>query len=177
MTIFRSSIQDGTFFFFWIYEQFPPDDILESLYKLRTRESEKLKTVFELYNVEIHQKKAKPDDHRLKTMVKRSLEQDLRTNSFEAINVRIESNMLVKNQREQRRVHKGQGDCWQWQAIGSVRKETTAVCGTMTISVPNLRLSPLLLQKILKRKMRNIQQKRSPRGRSPSGRINRMPCT
>ena len=31
----------------------PPDDILEGLYKLRTRESEKLKTVLELYNVEI----------------------------------------------------------------------------------------------------------------------------
>ena len=36
----------------------PPDDILEGLYKLRIRESEKLKTVLELYNMEIHQKKA-----------------------------------------------------------------------------------------------------------------------
>ena len=36
--------------------QIPPDDILESLYKLRTRESEKHKTVLELYNMEIHQK-------------------------------------------------------------------------------------------------------------------------
>ena len=35
----------------------PPDDILEGLYKLRTRESEKLKTVLELYVLEIHQKK------------------------------------------------------------------------------------------------------------------------
>ena len=32
------------------------DDILEGLYKLRIRESEKLKTVFELYNMGIHQK-------------------------------------------------------------------------------------------------------------------------
>ena len=32
----------------------PPDDILEGLYKLRIRESEKLKTVLELYNMEIH---------------------------------------------------------------------------------------------------------------------------
>ena len=37
--------------------QVPPDDILENLYKLRIRESEKLKTVLELYNMEIHQKK------------------------------------------------------------------------------------------------------------------------
>ena len=34
--------------------QIPSDDILEGLYKLRTRESEKLKTVLELYNVEIY---------------------------------------------------------------------------------------------------------------------------
>ena len=32
----------------------PPDDILEGLYKLRTRESEKLKTVLELYDLETH---------------------------------------------------------------------------------------------------------------------------
>ena len=48
----------------------PSDDILESLSKLRIRESEKPKTVLELYKMEIHQKKAEPDHHRLKTMVK-----------------------------------------------------------------------------------------------------------
>ena len=64
--------------------QIPSDDILESLYKLRVRESEELKTVLELYNMEIHQKKAGPDYHRLKTMVKRSIEQNLRMKNFEA---------------------------------------------------------------------------------------------
>ena len=51
------------------------DDILEGLYKLRIRESEKLKTVLELYDLETHQKKLGPDYHRLKAMVKRSIEQ------------------------------------------------------------------------------------------------------
>ena len=55
----------------------PSDDILEGLYKLRIRESEKLKTVLECYKMQIHQKKAGPDDHRYKTMVKRSIEQNL----------------------------------------------------------------------------------------------------
>ena len=55
----------------------PSDDILEGLYKQRIRESEKLKTVLELYDLEIHQKKAGPDCQRLKTMVKRSIEQDI----------------------------------------------------------------------------------------------------
>ena len=84
----------------------PPDDILESLYKLRMRESEKLKTVLELYNLEIHQQQAKPGHNRLKTMVKRSIEQELRSRKLAARNGRIESNILVKNQKGQRRVHK-----------------------------------------------------------------------
>ena len=45
--------------------------MLEGLYKLRIRESEKLKTVLELYDLEIHQKKLGPDYHRLKAMVEK----------------------------------------------------------------------------------------------------------
>ena len=60
----------------------PPDDILEGLYKLRIRESEKLKTVLELYDLETHQKKLGPDYHRLKAMVKRSIEQEIRNKKF-----------------------------------------------------------------------------------------------
>ena len=56
----------------------PPDDILESLYKLRIRESDQLKTALELYDLEIHQKISKPDYQKLKTMVKRSVDQKLR---------------------------------------------------------------------------------------------------
>ena len=47
------------------------DDILERLYKLRTRESEKLKTVLELYDLETDQKKLGPDYYRLKAIVKK----------------------------------------------------------------------------------------------------------
>ena len=55
----------------WSMTKIPPDEILEGLYKLRMQESEKLKTVLELYDLEIHQKKAGPYYHRLKTMVKK----------------------------------------------------------------------------------------------------------
>ena len=75
--------------FFKSMTQIPPDEILESLYKLRIRESEKLKTVLELYNMDIHQKKAGSDYHRLKTMVKRSIEQNLRMKNFEARNGKL----------------------------------------------------------------------------------------
>ena len=39
----------------------PTDDVLESLYKLRIRESTQLKTVLELYELEILQQESKPD--------------------------------------------------------------------------------------------------------------------
>ena len=64
----------------------PLDDILEGLCGLRIRESEKLKTVLELYDLEIHQKKIGPDYYRLKTMV-RSIEQNFRMKNFEAKNL------------------------------------------------------------------------------------------
>ena len=50
----------------------PPDDVLESLYKLRIRESDQIKTVLDLYDMEIHQKISMPNYQILKTMVKRS---------------------------------------------------------------------------------------------------------
>ena len=50
--------------------------------------------------MEIHQKKAGPDYHRLKTMVKRSLEQTLRMRNFEARNGNFETNAVVKNQKD-----------------------------------------------------------------------------
>ena len=68
------------------WDGIPSDDILEGLCKLRIRESEKLKTVLELYDLEIHQKTARPDYHRLKTMVKRCIEQDKRNRNYGARN-------------------------------------------------------------------------------------------
>ena len=102
--------------------QIPSDDILESLYTLRIRESEKLKTVLELYDLETHQKKLGPDYHRLKTMVKRSIEQNLRMKNFEARNGNYETNAVVKNQGTKQREQRTLGDCWQWKANGQGSK-------------------------------------------------------
>ena len=113
----------------------PSDDILEGLYKLRIRESEKLKTVLELYDLDIHQKKAGTDYHRLKTMVKRSSQQNLRIKNFEARNGNHERNAVVKNQGTKQREQRTLGDCWQWKANGRVLKETIAVSVTISISV------------------------------------------
>ena len=60
----------------------PSDDVLESLCKLRL--SVQLKTVLELYDMEIHQKISMPNCRKLTTMVKRSVDQKLRLQNFDA---------------------------------------------------------------------------------------------
>ena len=154
----------------------PPDDILESLYKLRIRESEKLKTVLELYDLEIHQKKLGPDYHRLKTMVKRSIEQDLRMKNFEARNGNYERNVVVKNQGTKQRGQRILGDCWQWKANGqcsngdhcSFRHDINKRAKS-TQPNPSPRFST-------RQNVTNSSRTRSPGGRSPSGRMSRWLC-
>ena len=92
-----------------------PDDILAGLYKLRIRESEKLKTILELYDLKTHQKKLGPDYHRLKTVVKRSIDQDIRNQNFGLTNGNCEKNAEVNNKRTKQRVQRILGDCWQWE--------------------------------------------------------------
>ena len=155
--------------------QIPSDDILDSLYKLRIRESEKLKTVLELYNLEIHQK-AGPDNHRLKTMAKRSIEQNLRNKKFEARNGNYEKNAVVKNQETKQCEQKSLGDCWQWKANGQCSKGDncsfpydTNKRAKSTQSNPSPR-SPT------QQSVKNASRTRSPGGRSPSGKMARPPC-
>ena len=77
----------------------PSDDVLESLYKLRIRESEELKTVLELYDMEIQQKVSMPNYLRLKTLVRRSVDQKLRLRNFDARHEKIETGAVVKSHR------------------------------------------------------------------------------
>ena len=154
----------------------PPDDILEGLYTLRIRESKKLKTVLELYDLEIHQKKLGPDYHRLQTMVKRSIEQDLRNKNFGARSGNYEKNAVVKNQGTKQRVQRILGDCWQWESNGQCVKADNCSFrhdvnkrGKVTPSNP----SP---NSFMQQNERKASRTRSPRGRSPSDRMSRWPC-
>ena len=100
MIIFRNSIQDGMKDEVSLsMSKIPSDDILESLYKLRIRESAQLKTVLELYDMEIHQKISMPNCQKLKTMVKRSIDQKLRLRNFDARRGRNETGAVTKNRK------------------------------------------------------------------------------
>ena len=154
----------------------PSDDILEGLYKIRIRESEKLKTVLELYDLEIHQKKLGPDYHRFITMVKRSIEQDIRNKNFGAKNGNYERNAVVKNQGTEQRVQRILGDCWQWEFNGQCSRgdnwsflHDVNKRGKMTQS----NTSP---SSSTRQNERKASRTRSPRGKSPSGRMSRWPC-
>ena len=95
----------------------PSDDILERLYKLRIRESE-LKTVLELYDMEIHQKISMANYQKLKTMVKRSIIQKLRLRKFDARNGRTETGAVITSRRGLSAVERGKGICYQWKSKG-----------------------------------------------------------
>ena len=97
----------------------PPNEILESLYKLRILESDQLKTVLELYHMEIHQKITIPNYQKLKSMVKRSIDQKLRLRNFDARNEKIETGAVVMNRMESSGIERGgKGTCYQWKEKG-----------------------------------------------------------
>ena len=153
--------------------QIPSDEMLESLYKLRIRESEKLKTVMELYNMEIHQKEAGPDDHGLKTKVNRRIEQNLRVKNFEARNGKYGRNAVVKNQGTKQREQRTLRDCWQWETNGQCSKGDDCSFrhdmnerAKSTLPNPSPRSST----------RQNERNASRTRGGSPSGKMARLPC-
>ena len=120
--------------------------------------------------------KAGPDYRRLKTMAKRSIEQDLRNRNFEARNGNYETSAVVKNQGTKQREQRTLGYCWQWKANGQCSKGDNCsfrhdVKKRAKTTQPNP--SP---RSFMQQSERKSSRTRSPRGRSPSGRMSRLPC-
>ena len=176
MIIFRNSIPSGTQFLLSM-TKIPHDDILEGLYNFRLRECEKPKTVLELSDLETHHDKIGPDYHRLKAMVKRSIEQEIRNKNFGARSGKFWEETPWSRIRGQNSVYKeflaivGSG-----KPTGNVWKETIAVSVTISISVKKWHSRIRLRILSCSRVSENHREPRSPRGRSPSGRTSRWPC-
>ena len=130
----------------------------------------------ELYDLETHQKKLEPDYHRLKTMVKRSVEQDIRHRNFGARSGNVEKNAVVKNQGTKQRVQRILGDCWQWETNGQCVKGDN--CSFRHDTNKRGKVTPLnpSPNSFMQQNERKSSRTRSPRGRSPSGRMSRWPC-
>ena len=119
-------------------------------------------------------KKAGPDHHRLKTMVKRSIDQGNR--NFGIRDGNYERNAVVKNQGTRQRGQRILGDCWQWEANRQCSKGDNCsfrhdIDKRAKITQPNTSLGSFMQQN-----ERNASRTRSPRGKSPSGRKFRLPC-
>ena len=176
MMTYRNSIQDGMNFLFSM-SKIHTEDVLESLYNLRLRESDQLKVVLALYEQEIHQKISKLDYHKLKTMVKRSIDQNLRSRNFEARNGRSEPGAVVKNPRGHRGVERGSGECWQWQAKGE-RSEGNS-CSFRHDESKRVKTTPMPTpssEPVQEGDERKGSRRRTLRGRSPSVKPSRLPC-
>ena len=100
----------------------PSDDVLESLYKLKVRECDQLKTVLELYEMEIHQKISMPNNQKLKTMVKRSIDQKLLLRNFDARRGKIGTGAVLKSRKGLSGVERGKGVRYQWKEKGQCSK-------------------------------------------------------
>ena len=126
--------------------------------------------------MEIHQKKAGPDYRRLKTMVKRSIEQDLRMKNFESRNGNYETSAVVKNQETKQREQRSLGDCWQWKAKGQSSKgDNCSFLHELNKRVKSTPPNPSP-RSSTRQNEKNASRTRSPRGRRASGRMSRLPC-
>ena len=176
MIIFRNSIQDGTKVYYPC-QKIPSDDILGSLYKSRRRESAQLKTVLELYDMEIHQKISMHNYQKCKTMVKRSLDQKLRLRNFDVRQGKIETGAVVKNRKGMSGVEGGKGTCYQWKEKGQCSKGDQ--CSFLDESndrapKPTPKAAPPSEPSMTRD--RSESKKRSVGGRSQTGRSLRQPC-
>ena len=64
--------------------------------------------------MEIHQKISMPNYQKLKSMVKRSLDQKQRLRNFDARHGKIETGAVVKNRKGLSGVEAGKDICYQW---------------------------------------------------------------
>ena len=125
--------------------------------------------------MEIHQKISMANYQKLKTMVKRSVNQKLRLRNLDARHGKIATGAVVKNRKGLSGVEAGKGFCDQWKEKSpcsegdqcSFRHDgderATPTPKTIPSSEPPTQ------------KGRSASRKRSLRGRSPSGRTNRQP--
>ena len=122
---FKDWIPDGDEVFVSIRKG-PSDDMLERLYKAHIRESDQLNTVLASKEREIEQHESQPSHQKLKTMVKKCVDQKIRARNVEARNKRTENAINGKHE-------------------GSAQKETLGVSAMMRTNVENRRARPLLL--------------------------------
>ena len=98
---FKRLIQNGTKFLSSMGEA-PKDDVLESVYTTKMRDSEQLKTTSALYHQNTVQNNESPSCTRLNDTVKRYLDQETKDRNFDARNDRAANAAIIRRKSEDR---------------------------------------------------------------------------
>ena len=153
----------------------PNDKILESWYKMRIPESDQLQTALVMHEQEIIQDQSKPRYQKSKTMVKRHIDQKIRTRHFQARNERIETGILVKSRKGKHvSVERKSGECYQWKAY---KRRCLQLPPRWQVSVERKHNRLLLLEGWRhKNDGRKPSKGKSARGSSLSGWRNQKAC-
>ena len=154
----------------------PSDEILERLYKSRIREFDQLKTVLELYEMEIDKKISMPNNKKLKKMVKKTINRKLRLRFFDARHGRIGTGAVVTSRKGLSGVGGGKGTCYQWKEKGrcSQGDQCSFPHESNDRAKPTPKTAPS--SEPPTPRGRSASRKRNLRGRSPSGKTDRQPC-
>ena len=110
--------------------------VLEGLYRSKLQDSVQLQTVLFLCEQENIRHDEQPSYSRLKTSVRRRIDQTMRTRNFRAQNEIVEKGAVTKTQKERKpSMERTVGECYQWKAIGQCLKETHVV----SVKTPRLK--------------------------------------
>ena len=116
-----------------------------------------------------------PNYQRLKTTVKRSIDQKLRLRNFDARHEKIETGAVVNSRRGLSGVERGRGVCYQWKEKGQCSKGNR--CSFRHESndraQPTPKAEPPSEPQSSKTRGRSVSRKRNVRGRSHSEKFNR----
>ena len=99
----------------------PTETVLEGWNKSKFRGSVQLLTVLAVYEKENVRNNEPPNYSRLKTTVRRHIDQTVRTHNFRAWNEIVEIGAVTKSQKGRRvSVERKVGECYQWKCIWTV---------------------------------------------------------
>ena len=155
--VFTVSSRNGSELFYQS-RRIPSDDILEKIVQIENTRVWEVQDRNEIVLYEKKsQKKAGPDYHRLKTMVKRSVKQNSRKKNFEARNGNHEACVVVKNQE-----------------TPCVKGDNCYFCHDVNKRVKSTHPKSLF-ELFHAAEKRNASRTRSPRGNDPNGRMFRWP--
>ena len=94
-------------------------NVLESLYKMKIRESVQLEIVLAMYDQVLDRDRSMLSYQKLKTMVKRHIDKSIKTRNVRARNERIETGVLVKSHKGRKvSFEREAGECYKWRATG-----------------------------------------------------------